>query len=209
VKEPTTTSFAILGLLAIKPWSAYDLAQQMTRGFAWYWPRAERAIYAEPKFLVERGYAKVETAHRGQHARSVYSITPAGRRALRKWLADPSALPHLESEALVRLTFLEHGSIDDAATALAAFTSAADQLEAIVHRVSTEYIAGRGPFPHRIREVALTGRSLFELATMFRAYAAWATGYLAAFEEGSDENALQALRVLNEATRPADGGSED
>src|SRR5689334_6919014 len=109
MRELTTTSYALLGLLALRPWSAYELAQQMQRGFAWFWPRAERGIYAEPKRLVDRGFARSRVEHRGRQARTVYSITPSGRRALRRWLAAPSQPPQVESESLVRLTFLEHG----------------------------------------------------------------------------------------------------
>ena len=36
----TTTSFAILGLLAIQPWATYDLAKLMRRSLHFFWPRA-------------------------------------------------------------------------------------------------------------------------------------------------------------------------
>src|ERR671938_339368 len=48
----TTTSYAILGLLAIQPWSTYELAQQMDRSLGRMWPRAQSKIYEEPKKLV-------------------------------------------------------------------------------------------------------------------------------------------------------------
>ena len=51
----TTTSYAILGLLAIKPWSTYELAQQMDRSLGRIWPRAQSKLYEEPKKLVARG----------------------------------------------------------------------------------------------------------------------------------------------------------
>jgi PadR family transcriptional regulator AphA len=47
-RELTTTSYAILGLLAIKPWSTYELAAQMRRNLHYFWPRAESNLYAEP-----------------------------------------------------------------------------------------------------------------------------------------------------------------
>ena len=45
----TTTSYAILGLLAVKPWTTYELAQQMRRALGQFWPRAESKLYEEPK----------------------------------------------------------------------------------------------------------------------------------------------------------------
>ena len=41
----TTTSYAILGLLAIKPWTTYELAQQMDRSLRRIWPRAKSKLY--------------------------------------------------------------------------------------------------------------------------------------------------------------------
>ena len=53
----TTTSYAILGHLALQPWTMYDLAQQMQRNVHFYFPRVESQIYAEPKKLVAAGLA--------------------------------------------------------------------------------------------------------------------------------------------------------
>lgn len=52
-----STSYAILGLLALKPWTTYELAQQMDRALGQFWPRAESRIYEEPKKLVACGLA--------------------------------------------------------------------------------------------------------------------------------------------------------
>jgi DNA-binding PadR family transcriptional regulator len=197
VKELTTTSFALLGLLALKPWSAYELAQQMQRGFAWYWPRAERAIYDEPKNLVRHGMARSSTAYRGRQKRTLYEITPAGRRAFGRWLAGPSALPRVESEAMVRLTFSEFASDADAQRAIASLTEAAESIEEVVRTVSGEYLAGRGPFPDRLPQVVLAGRFLVEMAAMYRRYAAWATRMVAGEEEPTE-----ALRALHAAAAP-------
>jgi len=199
-KDLTTTSYALLGLLAIKPWSAYELAGQMKRGFPWFWPRAERAIYAEPKNLERHGLARASTEHRGRRARTVYTITPAGRDALRRWLGEPSAPPRFESESLVRLTFLEHGSPEDVAPALDALRAAAAEIEAIVATVSGEYGAGRGPFVERLPQVALGGSFIAALAALFRDYAEWAEAFCEACEAGDGRAiALDRLATLNEA----------
>ena len=66
----STTSFAILGLLAVHPWATYDLAKLMRRSLHFFWPRAESNLYAEPKRLVHRrprrgprGVERRPTAH--------------------------------------------------------------------------------------------------------------------------------------------------
>src|SRR5689334_12969450 len=109
----TTTSYAILGLLAIKPWTTYELAQQMGRALGQFWPRAESKLYEEPKKLVAHGLARAAKETVGKRARTVYSITPKGRRALAAWVPSPGAGPALEFEALVKVFFAEHGTKDD------------------------------------------------------------------------------------------------
>ena len=64
----TTTSYAILGLLAVKPWTTYELAQQMRRALGQFWPRAESKLYEEPKKLVAHGLARATQADDGQAA---------------------------------------------------------------------------------------------------------------------------------------------
>src|SRR4051795_2587089 len=89
--ELTTTSYAILGLLALKPWTTYELAQQMGRALGQFWPRAESKLYEEPKKLVALGLARASAETVGRRPRTVYSITPKGRRALRAWVPQPGA----------------------------------------------------------------------------------------------------------------------
>src|SRR5260370_32340563 len=74
----TTTSFAILGLLSVRPWSAYELTGQMKRGLRYTWPRTETPIYQEPKNLLAHGLATARTEATGERQRSVYSITAQG-----------------------------------------------------------------------------------------------------------------------------------
>jgi DNA-binding PadR family transcriptional regulator len=98
----TTTSYAILGLLAIQPWSTYELAQQMERSLGRVWPRAQSKLYEEPKKLVAHGLAKASVEQVGQRPRTRYAITPKGRRALATWLREPGAGPVLEFEQLLK-----------------------------------------------------------------------------------------------------------
>jgi PadR family transcriptional regulator AphA len=54
----TTTSYAILSLLALREYSAYELIQRMERSLQFYWPRAQSKLYEEPKKLVAAGFAR-------------------------------------------------------------------------------------------------------------------------------------------------------
>ncbi|CAN5542377.1 hypothetical protein BH23ACT3_BH23ACT3_17990 [soil metagenome] len=106
----SATTYAVLGLLCVSEWSAYDPVRQMERGWVDTWPRTASGVYREPKKLVEHGYATQRPEpSKGRH-RIVYCVTAAGRTAFRDWLATEYADPKLEAEALVRLLFAEHGT---------------------------------------------------------------------------------------------------
>jgi DNA-binding PadR family transcriptional regulator len=102
----------VLGLLALRDWTTYELAKQMHRSLHWFWPRAERKLYDEPKRLVADGLATASAEATGKRPKTVYSITPAGRSALSDWLDEPSATPALEFEAMVKVFFADAGSLE-------------------------------------------------------------------------------------------------
>ena len=77
-KSLTTTSHALLGLLNVKPWTTYELAKQVQRSLGWFWPRAERKLYDEPKQLVAAGLATASEQRTGKRPRTVYAITGEG-----------------------------------------------------------------------------------------------------------------------------------
>jgi len=81
-KRLSTTSFAVLGLLALRPWTTYELAHEMQRSVHQVWPRAESGLYEEPKLLVARRLARAKHELVGRRPRTTYSITAKGRREL-------------------------------------------------------------------------------------------------------------------------------
>src|SRR5947209_20628850 len=97
----TTTSYALLAQLALRPWSAYELAVQQERYLRFFWPRAARALYNELKRLDALGFARAEKSFVGRRARTVYSLTDAGRAALTAWLDTPVTPLGLEFEGLL------------------------------------------------------------------------------------------------------------
>src|SRR4051795_12736596 len=105
----TPTSYALLGLLAIRSWTTYELAQQMDRTMSRFWPRARSKLYEEPKKLVEHGLAEAARGANGRRPRTVYTITPAGRTALAGWLATESSVPVFESEHILKVFYAEQG----------------------------------------------------------------------------------------------------
>src|SRR6478672_10534302 len=116
----TPTSYAILGLLAVKDWTTYELATQMDRTLSRFWPRARSKLYEEPKKLVAAGLAEATVGTHGRRPRTVYAITPAGRRALGAWIRADSTPPAFESEQLLKVFYAENGTTADLAAGLLA-----------------------------------------------------------------------------------------
>lgn len=154
--ELTTTSYAILGLLNLKPWSAYELTQQAQRSLRYAWPKSESHLYAEPKRLVRLGFARVTEAPAGPvRTRQVYRITAAGRRALKQWLESEPAPPQLEFEAVLRL-FYADATTKDAILSTLAHTQ--DDLERRLTEgiaLGETWLSGEAPFPDRLHISAL------------------------------------------------------
>jgi DNA-binding PadR family transcriptional regulator len=126
VTAPSTTSHAILGLLAVKAWTTYELAKQVQRSLGWFWPRAERKLYDEPKRLVAAGLAKATPEMTGSRPRTVYTVTARGRRALRRWLDEPPAPPSLEFEGMVKVFFADGGTLEQLRTTLVTIAETSD-----------------------------------------------------------------------------------
>ena len=151
---PTTTGYALLGLLALRPWTTYELAQQVRRSLSWFWPRTERKLYDEPKRLVAAGFATAREEFTGRRRRTVYEITDAGRAALRAWLREPSAPPAFENEAMVRVFFADGGDLDALRATLAGMEEGArERLAELTAMEEGEY-----PFPERRHISALAMR---------------------------------------------------
>ena len=109
------TAYAILGMLALREWSAYELTQQLRRSLDYCWPTAESVWYGEPKRLVRLGLATArrEPTATGRRARTVYAITGQGRQVLAAWLASEPAPPRLQIETILRLLYADQGSRQD------------------------------------------------------------------------------------------------
>jgi DNA-binding PadR family transcriptional regulator len=195
-KPLTTTSHAILGLLALKPWTTYELAKQVQRGLGWFWPRAERKLYDEPKHLVAAGLATATTQHTGQRPRTMYAITAAGRRALRKWLDEPPAPPELEFAAMVKVFFADAGTLDQLRHTLDEVeTTARDrkvELQAQIDAAS----AGPYEFAKRLPVNALALRFHLDHEALIATWAVWAREQIATWNspiDPGDWNWLDAL----------------
>lgn len=203
----TATSYALLGLLAIKPWSSYELTQQMDRSMGRFWPRATSKIYEEPKKLVAHGLARSTSERNGQRTRTVYAITAKGRRALRAWLSEPGAGPVLEFEQLLQVFFAENGTKGDIQATLSAVQDWARARNAESAGIGAQYADGHGPFPDRLAELQLTSRFLTDLYLLVGDWARWANGIVETWPDDVRQARAQP-DVIAETIRRATTGAQ-
>jgi DNA-binding PadR family transcriptional regulator len=171
----TTTSYAILGLLAVRPWTTHELVQQVDRSLRRIWPRTQSKLYEEPKKLVAHGYAKAADDPVGRRRRTRYTITAKGRRALSTWLREPGDGPVLECEQLLKIHFADSGSTADIVTNLEA--TRAWVLEQNDENLATAraYLESRGAFPERAALNQLVGMFLASFYLTVAEWVDWAT----------------------------------
>jgi PadR family transcriptional regulator, regulatory protein AphA len=200
MKELSTTSFAVLGLLALRPWSTYELARQMKRGLHYFWRSAESGVYEEPKKLVARGLAKAEFGHVGRRPRTVYTITPKGRAALRDWLGVEPAPAHLALEALVKVWFGEQGTKDELLAAIDSIRNEAEGLLSHAAGLAREYLGEAPPFPERLHVNTLVFKFMWDYAETVTRWSDWAEAEIAGWPGVTQEaGATPALDILHKA----------
>ncbi|MGQ0826721.1 MAG: PadR family transcriptional regulator [Actinomycetota bacterium] len=155
-RRTATTANAILGLLALrKEWPTWELTKQLRRNMRFFWPRAESQIYQEVKALVGRGWARDRRTFVGRRARTSYSITADGRRALKTWLASPPKPTALECEPLLRVFLADFGTREQVYAAVEQIRNDADAILDVGRVVGAEYVAGSAPFQDQIHVRAL------------------------------------------------------
>jgi DNA-binding PadR family transcriptional regulator len=107
----TPTSYLVLGLVGREgPATPYELKRHVAATIGHFWSFPHALLYKEPPRLVDLGLLTEERETAGRRRR-LFSITDAGRAALREWLATPAAEPtELRDAGLLQLFFADLGS---------------------------------------------------------------------------------------------------
>jgi hypothetical protein len=89
------------------PAHPYELYRLFDAEMGRVWRVGRSHLYAHLKLIAGQGLASARTEARGARpARTVYSITPAGRKVFRAWMRQPSLhVRHMRLELLARLYF--------------------------------------------------------------------------------------------------------
>lgn len=113
--ELSATGKVILGMLAARPRSGYEIKQLVDNSARFFWAASYGQIYPELKKLENAGLITGADASQGARQRTVFKLTAKGKRAAGDWIESPPQVFELRDEGLLELFFA--GSIDPSRTA--------------------------------------------------------------------------------------------
>jgi DNA-binding PadR family transcriptional regulator len=200
----TTTSYAVLAQLALRPWSTYELARQRVRYFRYVWPRAESAIYREVKRLAALGLVIARREYVGKRPRTVYSITEAGRQVLRDWLATPVSPFAMDFEAMIRLFIAPLGTKDQIISTLEQVRTDAREMLRFGGEVKQEFLDGRAALQDQVYIRALAVDFFVSLLNTVEGWADRTLAEIEGWEDlSSDGKNERGLEIMAQVPVPA------
>lgn len=112
-RKLNATSYVVLGMLSYSPATSYDLKQWVANSVGNFWAFAHSQLYDEPARLVADGLITETVEETGRRKRT-YEILPAGREALREWLAGKTVdQTEVRDLGLLKLFFANFGDRAD------------------------------------------------------------------------------------------------
>jgi len=112
--ELSATAKVILGMLAARPRSGYEIKQLVDNSARFFWAASYGQIYPELKRLEKEGLIAGSDSSQGARPRTIYKLTAKGSHAAQQWIAREPETFELRDEGLLELFFA--GSIDPART---------------------------------------------------------------------------------------------
>jgi PadR family transcriptional regulator, regulatory protein AphA len=103
----TPTARVILGFLRLGMRTGYEIKQGSDVSTKYFWGASYGQIYPELRRLEDAGLVRSNEEPRGAVRRRVYTLTPAGERAVSDWLLEPREQFELRDEGLLKLLFGE------------------------------------------------------------------------------------------------------
>jgi DNA-binding PadR family transcriptional regulator len=116
--ELSPTAHVILGMLGWRPMSGYEIKTIVDKSTRFFWAASYGQIYPELRKLSAAGLIEGQASPQGGRRRTLYRLTPAGRKALQNWLGVDADVFELRDEGLLKLFFAEAGGTDAAIQAL-------------------------------------------------------------------------------------------
>jgi DNA-binding PadR family transcriptional regulator len=144
----SNTAYVILGLLDTRPRTGYEIKQTVDDSTRFFWAASYGQIYPELRRLRDAGLVESERDDAGARKRTVHRLTPAGRKALRAWLAEPAEISEYRDEKLLKLFFSRSAAVADEAgiAALAARGAEHAETAARLRELEPKVIANGNPY---------------------------------------------------------------
>jgi PadR family transcriptional regulator AphA len=141
--ELTPTAKVILGMLALGARTGYDIKRAIDLSTRFFWNASYGQIYPELHRLEERGLVSATPDPPGGRRRTSYTLTTAGRAALRAWLRDDTTLTfEARDESVLRLFFGDLLSRDDVIASLRAKQVFCEQALALFREIEPQARTG-------------------------------------------------------------------
>ncbi|HEV2964232.1 MAG TPA: PadR family transcriptional regulator [Candidatus Angelobacter sp.] len=115
-KGDSSSKFAILGALSLKPASGYDIKRFVASSIGHFWNESYGSIYPILKKLAHEKLIQAQKGPQSGRDRVVYAITQEGEKALREWLLLPPRTEPFRSEILLKLFFARRSPANISAT---------------------------------------------------------------------------------------------
>lgn len=106
MKSVNKTRYAILGVLLEGSFSGYEIKSLMGRSTAYFWRESDSTIYPMLKVLAKERKVRSKIAYVGKKRKEIFSITAAGRKEFKSWLASPTGLETPRNEFLLKFFFI-------------------------------------------------------------------------------------------------------
>lgn len=100
---PMSLPHALLTALVEHPCSGSELAERFDKSIGYFWHATHQQIYRELARLEEALWIKALPAETGRGRKRQFRLLPAGRKELRRWIAERQDPTPLRDELMVRL----------------------------------------------------------------------------------------------------------
>ncbi len=108
-EDVNATQGSLLGFLFDGPKTGWDLLQEIERGLSRFWNVTPSHVYRELRTLQDRGL--VTAGRTGVRDRRPFTITAAGKKAFKHWIALEPGPEQIRNPLLITLWFGRH--LDD------------------------------------------------------------------------------------------------
>jgi DNA-binding PadR family transcriptional regulator len=158
-------------------------------------------LYEARMGLGAAGLAQAEQTMTGARASTVYTVTPAGRRALKAWLSEPPVPPSFEFEGMVKVFFADGGTLEQLRANLASVAETAEErlrdLEAKVEELSGD----EAPFAQRSHLNVLGLRFVVDHERSLAEWARWALAQIEGWHSTTDPGGWDHRRAFSSNAR--------